>query len=739
MNGKKTMRTEQALITRVPQRVIISDGKRMIYNVADKNFIRNNQNKNTRLQNMRTNIFCAVVLVSAAIAHLPGNHAVAQQKSAAGAALSSMFNVQRAPKAKSMGLFQANFLDSLKSANRSLQLAVVIDSTESMSNELAGIRTSLPELLADLYRIQDGALETTVVAFSDVGQSERPVKVVSPSFVREPPQIAQLVEQITLESGKPYFPESVDLGVYTAIDQLDWSAEDNVEKWMLLIGDAPPYDPSFFESETQARRWYETDFLVDLANKKSLKIHCLLCASRENEKQAYEESLIKTRRFMSRLADGTGGQMLDLSYPFVRQRLVENATPAKTEYKRIGYITQTEIDQIARQNQDLEANDNQVIRIVVLPFLPLESITFFFERPEVQIATQLRQSLRSLPNVRTIPPRQVEDQILRLQGEGVPVQDWPQALNIRLRADYVLHGSLRMTDSAFAEAKVFGRDHSEPLIQLGTSGPISSLAGSVLSDLKKTRQRPDSLQPLLLRLKKLEESSEGTISTIAMLQDLNPDEHGQLLGAFEALQQALDYSLGDVQGEDLLNKAEAALTELLTTQPEHAFAHTLLASCQYNQAKIHEESGRTDEAKLRFQRSIGSIKQAYRLRSQLVDRLTRFEVEADHALMVAKDYASAIESYEQIVNFSEASPVQPALRAHWMLAGIYNGAWDVAKHDASVVDSEKAKRHLVQILAYWPESVEAAAIKRFLLWDEKKNRSRTPYLPIEGDLLTSAN
>ena len=289
----------------------------------------------------------------------------------------------------------------------------------------------------------------------------------------------------------------------------------------------------------------------------------------------------------------------------------------------------------------------------------------------------------------------------------------------------------------FAEAFVYGRDAPEPLIPLATSGAIEGLAGALLSDLRQTRQRPEALQPLLQRLATMEESADGTDRDIAMLQNLNSQERSQFLGAFEALEQALGYSLGDELGEELLNKAELELEKLLASQPEHAFAHALRASCLYNQAKIQEGRGHLEQAKILIQQSNDAIKEAYRMRSQIVDRLSRLEVEADYALMVAKDYPGAISAYEQIVSFSEASPVQTALRAHWMLAGIFNGAWDIAKNDSTVANPEKAKHHIIQILAFWPDSVEAASIKRYLLWDDKNNKSRTPYLPIESDLLTS--
>ena len=71
-----------------------------------------------------------------------------QEPSATAAALRAIFNPQRAPAARSMGLFQANFLDALPPVNHALQLAVVVDTTESMSNELQAVRESLPAMFA---------------------------------------------------------------------------------------------------------------------------------------------------------------------------------------------------------------------------------------------------------------------------------------------------------------------------------------------------------------------------------------------------------------------------------------------------------------------------------------------------------------------------------------------------------------------------------------------------------------
>ncbi len=657
---------------------------------------------------------------------------------ATAAALGSIFNVERAPRARSMGLFQANFLDSIQGQGKRLQLAVVVDATESMTDELDSIRESLPLLVEDLGRIKDGKLETTVVAYSDVGESESPVKILSPNFLPETSDLAQVVGELRNGTGKPYFPEAVDLGIYTAIHDLAWSTDENVEKWILLIGDAPPFDPSFFEESTKARRWYETDFLVDLANKNNIRIHCLLCASRSEEQEAYQKTLDKTRRFMSELSNGTGGQILDLSYPAVQKQLVEAARGPEPNYVRVGYITQSQIDAVKKDLSPAAESAPPEVRLVVLPFLPMESMSFFYEKPEVQLATELRQSLRALPGVRAVSPRQLEDEVGRLQGEGVPVADWPQALCIRLRADYVLHGTLRTAGGeAFATTWLHGRNQAEPLGKLGTSSTLSTLAQAVLADLRNVPAQNEGLRPLLVHVGQLDPASPALVDASGMLAQLNPEERSLLLGAFEALDQALGYQLGDPAGEELLSAVERQLDQFLKTQPDHAFAHVLLASCLFNRASLLEKQGLVDESQAARQKSLNEIGDAWRLRNSLVDRLTRLEVEGDYHLLVTGDIAAAIQSYNDITAFAESSPVRPALRAHWILAGIYAGGWDVAAKDAAIVNPDKSRGHLLRILAGWPDSTEAMAIKRFLLWDEQTDRSRTPWLPAGGDLVAT--
>ncbi len=79
-----------------------------------------------------------------------------------------------------------------------------------------------------------------------------------------------------------------------------------------------------------------------------------------------------------------------------------------------------------------------------------------------------------------------------------------------------------------------------------------------------------------------------------------------------------------------------------------------------------------------------------------------------------------------IVNQSEQRPaLHTALRAHWMLAGIYSGDWGAEE----LKDVHKARDHLRIILAHWPQSDEAKYITSKLRWDSQAGKNRFQHLP----------
>ncbi len=165
--------------------------------------------------------------MSAVLGSFFAQSSAAQQPSkskstATGIALSTLLNVRRAPVAKGMGLFQVNFLDALDSSQGSMQLAIVVDTTESMTDELQPIRENLPNLIKDLGQLTDNRLEVALISYADLGDGEKPAKILSSDFLSDTETIDEVVEQLQPSTGEPFFPEAVDLGVVTALKDLNW-------------------------------------------------------------------------------------------------------------------------------------------------------------------------------------------------------------------------------------------------------------------------------------------------------------------------------------------------------------------------------------------------------------------------------------------------------------------------------------------------------------------------------------
>ncbi len=654
-----------------------------------------------------------------------------QDDSSAGHALSLLFDTHRAPNAKSMGLLQGNFLDAVD-VSGSLQLAVVIDASESMEDQLKSIRKNLHYLISDLDRILDGSIETAVVTYSDIGDKTVPVTIHSQGFV-DAKATERIISQLVTASGKPYFPEAADLGVHRAINSLPWSDEVNIERWILVIADAPPYEPSFKDAQTGAKRWYETELLLDLANQKGIKVHCLLCNSRESEKKSFEMLLDDTRKFMTRLSSDTGGLMLDMSYDQVRKALADSAQRMRTQYVRIGHITKSDI-QNARGESVANADADQPLRIVVVPLLPLDEVSFFHQRPEVQVATELRDLLKQMPNSPIVHPRQIQMQITRLKSEGVPVEDWPQALCYRLRAPLIITGQLRSArDQLAVSLEVRGPDLKEPLASIKLTADSQNLARQIIGQLVQTRAPSPEISPLINRLTKYATDQQIDGTEIGALSKLKPDERQLLMSGLSALEQATGYAKGDLNGLSLLQASEESLKNFLADNPTHSYALMMLASSQFNLAAAYEATGSVENAKAKFTESTRSIQSAFQSRNQLVDELLKLELEGDYHLLVRKQYPASIERYNTIIGQSEASPLNSSLHAHWMLAGILSGDWGVEQNDPSLVDLAAARGHLIKILAHWPESSQANLIRQNLMWDPRNNKSRTPYLARMGD------
>ena len=216
-----------------------------------------------------------------------GPAAAAEPKSVAGAAVDSIFNPQRAPAQKTMGLLQRSFLDLVESSEQDLQVALVIDGTDSMATDIEAVRGALRNMVSDLRQYKGDHVSFHVVVYRDTGAPSGEVTLPLKEFTSDVATLEGAFQKIVPEPGAPYFLELTDLGIHEALEKLNWSTADGVTRWLLLFGDAPPYDADFVDTEdTGARRRFDTDLLVNIAQRKGIQISCVLCTSRPEDRKS---------------------------------------------------------------------------------------------------------------------------------------------------------------------------------------------------------------------------------------------------------------------------------------------------------------------------------------------------------------------------------------------------------------------------------------------------------------------
>ena len=136
-------------------------------------------------------------------------------------ALESVFNPQRAPAHKTMGLLQRSFLDLVESSQQDLQIALVVDGTDSMATDIEGVRNALRSLVADLRQYKGDHVSLALIVYRDSGSPSGEVTLLHSQFTTNEQALAACVQPIKPESGAPYFLELPDLGVHEALEQVE--------------------------------------------------------------------------------------------------------------------------------------------------------------------------------------------------------------------------------------------------------------------------------------------------------------------------------------------------------------------------------------------------------------------------------------------------------------------------------------------------------------------------------------
>jgi len=194
----------------------------------------------------------------------------------------------------------------------------------------------------------------------------------------------------------------------------------------------------------------------------------------------------------------------------------------------------------------------------------------------------------------------------------------------------------------------------------------------------------------------------------------SPENLELLNEAYMRLEEAAGYPRGETESLELTKQAEISLTQLIERDSSNAAALMLLASCAANR----------DARETLVER----LKQAGQIAAGLPEGdLLRLEIEGDIALYVTQSPAEAIERYQLLL---EKAPEmsRTALRATWILAGIYLGDWGINADRLytafSVKDCQNnARTHILSMLANWPDSPEARFYDRYI--DPPIKRRRT--------------
>jgi hypothetical protein len=635
-----------------------------------------------------------------------------------------------------MGLLQRSFLDLAEDETKRLEVAFVIDYTDSMAKQIEGIRKSVGNMAADLKAYKGDEVKFSAVVYRDIAAKSGEVQVLSEAFIDDA-LIIELLEKAPVESGEPYFHELVDLGIHEAMTKLRWTEGDDVQRWLIVIGDAPPLDANFSEEKTGARRRYEDEILIQQALNRGIAINCILC---ESDFEAYAKVVDKAQRFMNRMSSATSGLMLDLSQPGIQAKLREAVAKPRVKKVHLGLIAKTEVEEIRSELAASTGDSPPNMVIAVLPPTDLPTMNFDPDNRHFQMSMELSRRLSEVPHLTIFEDRAaIRTALRRARDRDFTQAQFVQLLRAQMGVDYVIWGEMSPKDN------VLGIDiHNATTGELLTQGPrvtgknihlastgdrLDSLAGVALDKMFATVDDPNLVAAYKERT--TDPALKGIVDSIQQPLSDNEDVCEALNAGFTNLASALEYPVGSEAGNALLSAAEKNLlnvTDNLDLRNTNAFY--LLANCYYNQAQGAAANGEEEAYGAKMKLFKTTLGRAYGQIQGDPKSLLEWEIAADYQLHLGKP-SEAIEIYEKLSSGSLAA-LNASRRAHWMLAGIYGGDWGVAEE---FVNPTKARDHLIEILARWPESPEARFIAKSLRWDEQKG-SRNPYFHLEGTQLT---
>lgn len=118
-----------------------------------------------------------------------------------------------------------------------LDIAILFDSTGSMSRPIRKVKTAIGEMIRVLHRIVPN-LQISLITFKGDMDASRYVIAGTP-LVGDPFELLNFIRCVDISGGSSRGYAAIHTALHTAIHDLDWREE--VQRVIILIGDAPPY------------------------------------------------------------------------------------------------------------------------------------------------------------------------------------------------------------------------------------------------------------------------------------------------------------------------------------------------------------------------------------------------------------------------------------------------------------------------------------------------------------------
>ncbi|MEX2188981.1 MAG: vWA domain-containing protein, partial [Pirellulales bacterium] len=340
------------------------------------------------------------------------------------------------------------FLDVVGS-NKNLEIAFVLDGTSSMGQDIQAAVRSMSAFVDQLRQSKprESNITFALVVYRDTASPSGSVVVPVDRFTANAPEFNRVLNTVKTESGAPWFQEQVDVGLQTALTKLPWSAADDKEytRWIVLCGDARPYLESGKDREY---RKYSTKDLISEARGRKIQVYTILCRSGFTSNTKENAQLFATAKrehpaflsFANEMASATGGGVLDLWNPQLVAQLTAAVKGATQTFQQLKPIAADDVA-VAKTQTSVGAP----VRVAVLPHMKLDEMTADPDRPEVQLAAELRLLLNKAPQMQVRDAGAVAEAIRGTQRAGLSDERVLAELAGKLRVDFILWGQYEAT------------------------------------------------------------------------------------------------------------------------------------------------------------------------------------------------------------------------------------------------------------------------------------------------------